>query len=220
MTAIAIFVKTPGVSAVKTRLAGTIGAQRACALYRRCAAAVAEAAVQADIGAVYWATAEPIARVGGRWPDLPVLEQGGGGLGDRMHRILSELVRSHGSGLLLGADAPQINPGALRNAAAWLGRELPSSAVGPARDGGFWTFGANRISPLRRWTRVEYSRFDTLKAFRESIGDDTDWLDLPMLTDLDTEDDMTRVAAELAALPARLPRQARLMELLHQSKPA
>jgi len=220
MTAIAIFVKTPGVSAVKTRLAESIGAERAGTLYRRCAAAVAEAALAADIGPVYWATAEPTARVAQQWSDLRLLEQGSGELGARMHRVLSELVHRHGSGVLLGADAPQLDPELLRRAAAWLQRETGSRIVGPARDGGFWTFGANDVPPPERWARVEYSRPDTLRTFRESIGDDAEWLDLPPLTDLDTARDLEALAAELAALPHPLPGQIELMNRLKQSKPA
>ncbi|RFF30840.1 TIGR04282 family arsenosugar biosynthesis glycosyltransferase [Wenzhouxiangella sediminis] len=214
MTAIAIFVKTPGLSAVKTRLAATMGAERAVALYEQCAAAVAEAARAAEIGTVYWATAEPIDRIDGRWSDLPRLQQGSGGLGERMHRVLDHLVQRHGSGLLLGADAPQVDPSDIRRAAEWLQRDRASSALGPATDGGFWTFGANHVPDLLRWTRVPYSHPDTLRAFRESMGDDSAWLELPTLTDLDTAEDMARVAGELAALPHPLPRQRDLMAQL------
>jgi rSAM/selenodomain-associated transferase 1 len=214
LTAIAIFVKTPGLSAVKTRLAATIGPARAAALYRHCAAAVAEAAREAAVGTVYWATAEPIDRIDERWTDLPLLEQGYGGLGARMHNVLDQLVKRHGSGLLLGADAPQLDAAVLSRAAEWLQRGVPSSVVGPAADGGFWTFGANHVRDLSRWTRVPYSHPDTLQAFRESMGDDSAWLELPTLTDLDTAEDMARVAAELAALPHPLPRQRDLMAQL------
>lgn len=214
MTAIAIFVKTPGLSPIKTRLASSIGQSQATELYRRCAAAVAEAAVDADVGPVYWAAAEPSRRIGEHWSDLPRLAQGEGGLGERMYRVLERLVDRHGSGLLLGADAPQIDPAHLQRAAAWLGRGVDSRVVGPARDGGFWTFGANHCPPLNRWTRVEYSRADTLSHFRDSIGDDAEWLDLPGLTDLDTADDLPMIGAELARLRRPLLRQRQLAELI------
>lgn len=220
MTAIAIFVKTPERSPLKTRLAATVGAGLATRLYTHCAAAVAEAALEAASGAVYWATAEPIRDVAGRWPDLPLLEQGNGSLGERMHHVLDQLVRRHGSGLLLGADAPQIDPTILNRAADWLQRKSASGAIGPAADGGFWTFGANHLPGLFRWTRVSYSHPDTLREFRKSLGNATKWLELPTLTDLDTANDMAQVAKELSALPHPLPRQNELMALLNQSKPA
>jgi len=217
MTAIAIFVKTPGISALKTRLAERIGQAQASDLYRNCAAAVADAASHAAVGPVYWATAEPPERVGGSWRDLPLLAQGEGGLGERMYRVLAELVARHRSGLLLGADAPQLDAAVLRRADEWLARDVPSRVVGPASDGGFWTFGANHVPPLPRWIRVPYSRPDTLLKFRQSLGDDSAWLDLPMLTDLDIADDMARVVAELAAIPHPLSGQTELMNMLEQS---
>lgn len=220
MTAIAIFVKTPGRSPLKTRLAATIGRQAAANLYLQCAQATAEAACRADIGPVYWATAEAIEAIDDHWPHLPLLAQGDGGLGERMHHVLSELIRRHGSGLLLGADAPQIDPAVLRRAAGWLQRDAASSVLGPARDGGFWTFGANLVPDLFRWTRVPYSRPDTLREFRKSIGDDAEWMELPSLTDLDTAQDIVQVAKELTTLPDPLPRQNELLASLNESQPA
>ncbi|WP_376696700.1 TIGR04282 family arsenosugar biosynthesis glycosyltransferase [Wenzhouxiangella sp. EGI_FJ10305] len=213
MTAIAIFVKTPGLSPVKTRLARTLGTEQAEALYLECAATVAEVVGQASPN-VYWAIAEPERQAAAHWPGLAHIAQGPGGLGERMQRVLAALVERHGSGLLLGADAPQIDAALLRRACSWLSCDPPLNACGPARDGGFWTFGANHVPPLERWTRVPYSRPDTLQRFRESIGDETEWLELPMLSDLDTAEDMARVAAELKRLHRPLPSQLALLELL------
>ncbi|MFW5927016.1 MAG: TIGR04282 family arsenosugar biosynthesis glycosyltransferase, partial [Wenzhouxiangella sp.] len=186
MTAIAIFVKTPGFSRVKTRLARDIGEDRAIALYRQCAAAVFEVAGSAAVGPVYWALAETDADAQTRWTPAACIRQGPGGLGERMSRVLAALVERHGSGLLLGADAPQIDTAHLREAAGWLEHPSMRQVVGPARDGGFWTFGANHVVPAERWTGVAYSRPDTLGMFRASIGDEAPRLELPILTDLDT----------------------------------
>jgi len=213
MTAIAIFVKTPGLSPVKTRLARTLGTARAEALYLECAATVAQVAGQASRH-VYWALAEPAAQSAHHWPALGHLDQGTGGLGERMHRVLATLVAHHGAGLLLGADAPQVDATLLGRACAWLSCDLPMRVYGPASDGGFWTFGANHVPPLERWTRAAYSRPDTLDSFRASIGDDIKWVSLPTLTDLDTAEDMAQVAAELKALPEPLERQVQLVNML------
>lgn len=218
MSAIAIFVKTPGVSPLKTRLAEHVGQARATRLYRGCASAVAEAARHAAVGPVYWATAEPPDEVEGQWSKLPLLGQGEGGLGERMHRVLAELVARHGSGMLLGADAPQVDPAAVGRAGEWLARATPSRVVGPARDGGFWTFGANHVPERERWTRVSYSRPDTLMFFRNSIGFDAEWLELPMLSDLDTGEDLGRVAGELQQLPQPLPAQRALIGELEDAR--
>lgn len=218
MTAVAIFVKTPGLSPVKTRLAETVGSEFATALYLASAASVVEAAREAAIGPVYWASAEPGSLAEKHWTDLPLVEQGEGGLGARMHRVLDVLVDRHGSALLLGADAPQLDPALLRRAEAWLASEFRARVVGPARDGGFWTFGANHAIELKRWTGVTYSRPDTLMHFRSSVGADAEWLELPILSDLDTIEDLERVAGELRGLPDPLPAQRALIDRLAESK--
>lgn len=218
MSAIAIFVKTPGRSPIKTRLARTIGPGRAEALYRRCAAAVAEVAgIAAEH--VYWALAEHPGDVASEWPGLAHLEQGQGSLGERMHRVFSDLVSRHGSGLLLGADTPQIDPAELIRAAAWLDTERPRHVIGPARDGGFWMIGGNQVTAMEKWIRVHYSRTDTLFEFRRSLGTESEWLELSKLTDLDTEADVPQVAAELRKLREPLQSQRALLEALEAEWP-
>lgn len=210
---IAIFVKTPGHSAVKTRLASAVGAAAAVEWHRRAAAtvaAVASEAARACDAVVYWAVAEPAAIAARAWDDLPNLAQGDGGLGARMGRVHAELVRRHGHGLLLGADAPQLTTGALADALAWCAAAAPHQAIGPAHDGGFWLYGGNRASDLARWDAVEYSLRDTAERFREAFAGAGDWLELASLTDVDVGDDLRLMQHALAALASPLPAQAAL----------
>jgi glycosyltransferase A (GT-A) superfamily protein (DUF2064 family) len=220
MTAAAIFVKTPGHSPLKTRLAVSLGEQATERLYLRCASAVAAAARRAGLSAVYWATAESAQAVSEDWPGLPHVEQGEGSLGERMHRVLAMLVGRHGAGLLLGADAPQVDPAQLRRAADWLDGRAARRVIGPAHDGGFWTFGANDLPERSLWTTVPYSQADTLHYFRKAMSGTADWLELPVLTDLDTVEDLPSVIEELKALPDPLPEQAALTRTILDQHPA
>jgi len=209
--AIAVFVKTPGRSALKTRLAEAIGAELATDCHARCAAAVAEvleAIARTDAIAPYWAVAETEGL--GAWPGFAALPQGDGSLGVRMARVHRELCVRHGAAILVGADAPQLDAGVLRSAAEWLGAGEPRLALGPASDGGFWLFGANRVLPEADWAGVAYSRADTAASFRAAMSAQGRWLDLPRLTDLDRIGDLAPVAGELAALAAPLPKQRAL----------
>jgi uncharacterized protein len=212
--AIAIFVKTPGYSAVKTRLAETAGARFAREWYERSAltvAAVAGAAAARGGAAAYWAVAEPDAIAHGAWPGLSNLAQGDGGLGARMARVHAELVQRHGHGVLLGGDSPQVSVDLLLEALRWLAAvETPRQAMGPASDGGFWLYGANRITAVERWDGVPYSQPDTAQRFRAAFEDRGDWLVLPALTDVDHAEDLAQMRRELAALTAPLPAQRSL----------
>lgn len=214
MSAIAIFVKTPGHSPIKTRLAAGIGQEAAETTHMLGARVVADVALAADIGPVYWAVAEGEALDEPHWSSLPVIEQGAGGLGRRMAHVHAALVERHGSAILLGADTPQIRTRDLERARDWLHHDTNRLVIGPADDGGFWLFGANRLIDPQRWQSVTYSRPDTLDHFRRNLGDCGQWLELPRLADLDTPDDLPAVIAALARLPQPLPGQTRLREQL------
>lgn len=217
--AIAIFVKTPGYSAVKTRLAEGIGEQAARAWYEQAAQTVAAVARQAGErhGAeVYWAVAEDAALAHEVWWDLPNLAQGEGGLGARMGRVHAELVARHDAGLLLGADTPQLAVTHLVEALRWCDAASTRHALGPARDGGFWLYAGNRVTPLPAWESVGYSRSDTARNLRAVVGEPEAWLDLPTLTDVDRSDDLAAMERELASISTLVPAQQSLRAWLRE----
>lgn len=229
--ALAIFVKTPGRSALKTRLAVGCGEDYAAQWYRRAAAAVASVAVRARERhgiAAYWAVAEPGAEA--EWPGLPTVPQGDGSLGARMARAHAHLVARHGFGLLLGADAPQLRCETLAAAREWLAPSAPASpdagpspsrlVLGPSTDGGFWLFGANVAIEADVWTGVRYSRPDTARKLQRSMQHLGRWRVLDRLTDVDRDADLAPVQHALQALPDPTPEQCALAEWMRASTPA
>lgn len=220
--AIAIFVKTPGLSPVKSRLAATQGRAYAERWYLQAARAVAEVAraAQAEAGAVYWAVAEPAAIEHALWSGLPHIEQGDGELGQRMAQVHGVLVERHGGGILVGADAPQLRVMELQRALAWLDVDAPRQVIGPARDGGFWLYGSNRVSASSAWAQVRYSAADTAQQFRASLDLGPPWLGLEALCDVDTAADLAACRAALGALDAPTPAQQALAQWMAQTQPA
>jgi uncharacterized protein len=208
----AIFVKTPGLSPVKTRLAAGLGTAEAEAWYRLAASAVA--AVLATVHGVtaYWAVAEPLESAAAAWPGLPVLHQGEGELGERMGRLHAELLARHDFALLLGADTPQVDARLLVDAARWVDDSAPRVVMGPARDGGFWLLGANRQPAPEAWLHAPCGRSDTASGFRVALGPLGEWQTLPMLTDVDEADDLGPMLAEFERLVTPLPEQSRMAE--------
>ncbi len=212
--AIAIFVKTPGLSPVKTRLAACIGQHAAEDWYLAAAGAVAEVARTAAMpveSLIYWAIAECGARWRVCWTGFPQLAQGEGELGARMARVHTYLVEQHGFGVLVGADAPQMDAAEVTVMLQWLASGQPRAALGPARDGGFWLFGSNRAIDPALWNSVTYSRADTLQQFELALAHcGFDWMQAAALSDVDVAADLERCVAEIAALPAALPVQSAL----------
>ncbi len=210
--ALAIFVKTPGHSPIKTRLAAGIGVDAALRWYAAAAEATASIAEQfsrACAAMIYWAVAEADALADSRWAGLPRLPQGAGGLGERMARVHSQLVTRHGRGILIGADAPQLVAAELLRAEQWLHSEEPRLVLGPASDGGFWLIGANRVLPMQDWTAVAYSQPHTALDFRRRMQAHGAWLELAELADVDHADDLVALihALESRAEPSSSQRQ-------------
>lgn len=219
---LAIFVKTPGHSPVKTRLAQDLGVPFAEAFHLHAARAVASVARQCAGDEApcsprlvpYWAVAEPVAADPRHWPGLPCLRQPDGALGARMAGIHRQLLQRHDAAILIGADSPQLQPRWLRHAAQWLSAAEARCVIGPACDGGFWLFGSNRRLPSGRWSSVAYSRRDTAARFRDAFAAEGDWATLPELVDVDTVEDLEPLRAALSALPTPLPGQDALLAWL------
>ncbi len=211
MTAVAIFVKTSSLSPVKTRLAKGIGSALATEFHRRAAAAVGAVAHAAgsDIRP-HWAVAEQEALAHSAWRAFPTLWQGDGDLGARLHRVYSELLERHGSVLLIGADAPQVSPALLRDAACTVRDGGPAYAMGLATDGGFWLFGGRAPVPPDVWHSVAYSRADTGARLAETLAPFGSISRVPALADTDEVSDLPALMSALGCLREPLPEQAAL----------
>lgn len=208
-TALAIFVKTPGLSPIKTRLAASIGARAATEFH--CLAARAVAEVAGDVGDVLqpcWAVAERTALNDPLWWGLPTLWQGEGSLGGRLHRIYSTLRAKHERVLLVGADAPQITPALVRCASNALDHDAPF-VLGEARDGGFWLFGGRAPVAREVWCNVAYSREDTCARLRAALAPHG-IAELPVLCDVDCATDVPLLAKALGTLADPVPAQSEL----------
>lgn len=216
MTAVAIFVKTPGLSPIKTRLASTVGKAAAESWHIQSAQAVAEVAQLANIGPVYWAVAETEGLNSPHWSGCDVIAQPSGGLGQRMADIHSRLTKKYASCVLLGADTPQIEPNELISAHTWLTTSQKRQLIGPASDGGFWMYGANHTPEPERWDRVHYSLPSTRDQFITAMGKQGPWLHLNEKTDVDTLGDIAIAREALRALTQPTSRQGALLAWLDQ----
>lgn len=216
--AIAIFVKTPGLSPVKTRLAAELGRNAAERFHLLAARAVKQASQSASSSVdlqVFYAVAEQDAVQHGHWQDLPCLWQDDGGLGERMAHIYQVLLHDHDFVLLVGADIPQMTAAQLMDTSCWLAREEQARfAFAPSTDGGFWLFGGNCDVPLEKWTDVTYSTADTGAQFLGSIEGLGEIRIFPELRDIDTVDDLPALQESLHNLTAPLPAQQELLGFL------
>jgi glycosyltransferase A (GT-A) superfamily protein (DUF2064 family) len=214
---VAILVKTPSLSPVKSRLWPGLGKLCSEALYLTSAEAVAsvvEVAQQRAHVQPYWAVAETAAMHSDVWSDLPHLSQGAGSLGDRMAQVYRTLRQRHHGAILIGVDTPQLVPEALQRAAHWLISVESRLVIGRALDSGFWLFGGNVPLPDRAWRSARYCSADAGDQFVASMQGFGRWLQLETLRDIYTPKDLPDVHAHLAQLAAPTPAQRRLVDWL------
>lgn len=200
---LAIWVKTPGRTPAKTRLAAATGAAVAEEFYRHTLEAVrelAERATAASAGLIApsWAVAEDDAASLGWWRGFPVVAQGSGGLGERLAHVYDTLLARHTAVLFIGADAPQLAPSVLADAARALVERGDDFVLGPADDGGFYLFGGRRPLPTTAWTEVAYSAATTRTELAVRLARHGTVRELAPAFDVDTIDELRRLRATLA----------------------
>ena len=219
--AIAIFVKTPGYSPLKTRLAESIGETLAEQFHQLSAKAV-EAVVRAVALQKpvfpFWAVAEEAALSDPLWKQFPTISQGTGDLGTRLAYVNQSLSATYDYVIFLGADAPQLPVASLATAVEYLSviTDRPRFVIGPACDGGFYLFGSQICLTQEAWLNVPYSASNTAEKLREQIQGRGDILELPILTDVDTVHELKKIKQEVSDMESVLPEQLQVIEWIQK----
>jgi uncharacterized protein len=157
-----VFARAPRLGTVKRRLARDVGDRAALRFYRANLARLLRVLVRDRRFHTVLAMTPDRARV--RWPvRLPVMPQGSGDLGQRMHRACA----GHRRVAIVGTDIPELGAGDVAAAFRALGRA--HAAFGPAEDGGYWLVALSPRRPARPFAGVRWSTAhalaDTLANF-------------------------------------------------------
>lgn len=142
--ALIIFARNPRRGQVKTRLAASMGEDRALEIYRKLIQHTSSVTGMLPLDKFVFYSGEPCEK--DAWdPDLFIKEaQQGKNLGERMCNALKLLFREGYQKLvLIGTDCPDINETILLNAFHALAEF--DVAIGPAEDGGYYLIGMNTI---------------------------------------------------------------------------
>ena len=214
--AIAVFVKTPGYSPVKTRLARTEGSKLAHKFHRFSANAVKSvienwAQESKHQVSPYWAVSEQTDEVGEKWPDFKLIGQKGKCLGARLHSVYSELLENYDQVILIGADAPQITKSNLETAVL----ANKDFIMGKSHDGGFYLFAGRKKIPENVWTGITYSAETTANDLLNRLQAPHVKTGLPILTDMDNIDSLEPLINEMESAE-RILMQDRLLGWLEE----
>ena len=209
-----VFARVPELGRVKTRLAQSLGEDKALAIYeamlQQVLAGIGDATESTEIE-VAWA---PTPRANGAmlrraFGDRPVAMQTGSDLGDRMAMAFSERFFFHRTQKIvaIGVDEPDITREMIDHAFALL--DSCEWVIGPAHDGGYYLMGC-RAAAFRPeiFQSIDWG---SASVFSTTMARIRAWVNtvavLPRKHDIDTVDDLNRYVAdhprsELARLSA------------------
>lgn len=204
---ILIFAKAPEPGKVKTRLIPVLGEVAAADLQQKLLAhALGRLASTGLCAMELWCAPDerhPVFQALSRQHAVPLYQQRGADLGERMHHAADAALGRADSVLLIGTDCPLMTTDYLRQALSQLaaGREV---VLGPAEDGGYVLLGLRRAEPMlfsdMPWgtDRVLGLTLQRLQALELSVGK------LDVLWDLDRPGDWARLQQERPDLVAEL----------------
>lgn len=146
---IVVVAKKPDPGAVKTRMCPPLTAKQAALMAGLFLHSTIVNATESDAGEVAIGFAPDTEEdwFKSRYPDLHLLPQGEGDLGERMNRLFMQAFQAEQSPvLLIGADTPHLPTQHLSNAIAQL-RNSADLVLGPSEDGGYYLVGLRRPVP-------------------------------------------------------------------------
>lgn len=184
-----IFTKPPRIGLAKTRLARGVGRAEARRIASFTLSVTLRAARSSGLPVRLCVAPDSISRA--RCGELAragfvLTPQGRGDLTDRLTRGYKEAPA--GPVMFIGADAPGLTAGLLREAVTALGRH--DAVFGPACDGGFWLFGVHkRKGHAAPFTGVRWSGPHAMEDVWSRLPPHARVAVLPMLNDIDEADD-------------------------------
>ena len=182
--------RAPYLGAVKSRLAVTVGDERALAIYRSLAEHTVAVARASRLEVCVAFTPRDALADMRRWlgDGLRQEAQSDGDLGDRMATAMTrEFARGAARVVVVGTDCPALTAAIVQAALAAL--DTADVVYGPTADGGFYLVGARAAHPSL-FRDVPWSAADTLQVALARADDaGLSVALLPQLRDVDTEAD-------------------------------
>ena len=174
--ALAVFCKTPELGLVKTRLAASVGNQKALEIYLDLLKITdGETKPFSSSRHVFLTSAleESLEKMRSTLqrqdlltdPKTSFIAQQGEDLGERMNLAFRNLLQNHESAVLIGCDLPELTSTLITQAFEAL--ENNDLVIGPSHDGGYYLIGLKKETP-RLFKEISWSTGKVLKQTLES----------------------------------------------------
>ena len=186
--ALIIFIKNPELGAVKTRLAATLGDEKALSIYKELLAHTRKVCVQVEVDRLLFYS-KYIEEDAWRKSEFRKFVQEGDDLGERMKRAfrLAFEVLGYSNVVIIGSDCAELTAEVVAD--AFLQLEQHDMVIGPSNDGGYYLLGMRRMFEAV----FEEKKWSTASVLKDTQADihkaNLTYHLLPELTDIDTEAD-------------------------------
>lgn len=193
--ALILFAKNARLGKVKSRLAATVGPQKALAIYEALLERIRQVTAPVRVTKYLYYSDEIEEK--DAWDPALFLKrlQHGEDLGARMKNAFTEILATHGGAVLIGSDIPGITTSLLNQAFRAL--KDYDLVIGSTEDGGYYLIGMRQENA---------ALFDTMTWSTDSVFTETmrriqnrglTCYELPRLADIDKEEDWIRYGWEL-----------------------
>lgn len=184
-----IFVKNPEKGKVKTRLAKTVGDDKAYKIYLKLLNFTIQVVKKVDAKKQIWYSSFIDDSDGLGGPDFKKKLQHGKNLGQRMLKAFQSGFEDHFEKIvIIGSDCPGITPKIIND--AFTGLNQNEVVIGPSEDGGYYLLGLRKLIP----GIFEDIPWSTEQVFFETVNvlkkEEKDFELLPVLNDIDTAEDL------------------------------
>lgn len=188
MAGLIIFIKNPELGKCKTRLAATIGDEKALIVYKNLLQHTKEVALSISLDRFLF-YAESVNH-NDAWSNNKFNKQlqHQGDLGDRMNAAFSLVLSTHSKAVIIGSDCPEINTDVIEK--AYNALDNSDYVIGPTHDGGYYLLGMKEPSSFlfmnMKWS-VESVFDETVERIKK---ENKTFEVLQILSDLDYEEDL------------------------------
>jgi uncharacterized protein len=190
--ALLVFIKNAELGKVKTRLAATVGDEKALSIYQQLLSLTQKITLQ-TIDCQRYMYYSNFINDNDNFSenDFTKCVQSGDDLGARMSNAFAEAFEKHQKVVIIGSDCAELSSKIITQAFEAL--ETTDFVVGPAEDGGYYLLGMNAFYPAV-FDNIEWSTDSVLPSTLLNINNlGKNIAYVKTLSDLDNEEDWTRV---------------------------
>jgi uncharacterized protein len=194
-----VFVKIPVTGKVKTRLAKSIGNEKALKVYKYLVDYTYSVVRDVEADVEIWFSDSKTDFKGPGLMDMVKKVQTGGNLGERMSNAFREgFTSGYHKVVIIGSDCPEILPDHIEGAFKFL--DKTDVVIGPSFDGGYYLLGMKKWNP-NLFLNIDWSTDQVFRQTRRVIEKEgLNFSKLERLNDIDTVEDLNNSKFKLKSI--------------------